>query len=145
MAVDKIQLARQGVEAFSAGDWDRFKAPLSSDAVYEEFATQRRTQGLDATVESAKGWKHAFPDGKGTVTKAIESGDTVVLEITWEGTQTRELVGPQGTIPASGKRVKVQAAQVLTFKGDKVVEIKQYFDLMTILAQIGALPTPATA
>jgi len=100
---------------------------------------------LDATVEAAKGWKHAFPDGKGTVTKAIESGDSVVLEITWEGTQTRELVGPQGTIPASGKRVKVQAAQVLTFKGDKVVEIKQYFDLMTILAQIGALPTPATA
>jgi steroid delta-isomerase-like uncharacterized protein len=145
MGVDKIQMAKQGVEAFSTDDWVRFKAPLSSDAVYEELSTQRRIQGPDAIVEGIKGWKQAFPDGKGTVTKAIESGDTVALEITWEGTQTGELMGPMGAVPASGKRVRVKAAQLVTFKGDKVAETKHYFDLMTILAQIGAVPTPATA
>ena len=145
MGVDKIQMAKQGVEAFSTDDWVRFKAPLSADAVYEELSTHRRIQGPDAIVEGLKGWKQAFPDSKGTVTKAIESGDTVALEITWEGTQTGELVGPMGAVPASGKRVSVKAAQLVTFKGDKVAETKHYFDLMTILAQIGAVPTPAAA
>ena len=142
---DKIQLAKQGVEAFSAGDWVRFKAPLSSDAVYEELSTQRRVQGPDAIVELSKGWREAFPDAKGTITKVVEGGDTVVLEITWEGTHTGELASAMGPISASHKRVKIPAVQVVRFKGDKVVETKHYFDLMTLLAQIGALPMPATA
>jgi len=58
---DKVQLAKEGIEAFSAGDWERFKAPLSSDAVYEELATQRKVQGPDQIVEASKGWKEAFP------------------------------------------------------------------------------------
>jgi steroid delta-isomerase-like uncharacterized protein len=132
MAVDKIRQAKEGVEAFSAGDWDRFKAPLSSDAVYEELGTQRRVQGPDAIVELSKGWRKAFPDAKGTITKAIESADTVVLEITWEGTHTGELVG-------------APAVQVVSFKGDKVSETKHYFDQMTMLAQLGVLPAPVTA
>ncbi len=145
MAVDKIQIARENVEAFNAGDWQRFKAPLSGDSVYEEPATQRRVQGPDAIAETSQGWKQAFPDARGTVTRALERDDTVVLEITWEGTQTGALAGPQGTIPASGKRVRVQAVQVLTLRGDKIAENKHYFDMMTLLTQIGALPAPARA
>ena len=142
---DKVQLAKEGIEAFSAGDWKRFKAPLREDAVYEELATQRRIQGADQIVEATKGWKEAFPDAKGTITKVIESGDSVVLEVTWEGTHDGDLVSPMGTIPASHKRTKVQAVQIVTFKGDKVSETRHFFDLMTILAQIGAVPMPATA
>jgi steroid delta-isomerase-like uncharacterized protein len=145
MAVDKMRQAREGVDAFSAGDWERFKAPLSSDAVYDELATQRRVQGPNAIVELGKGWKQAFPDAKGTIGKAIESGDTVVLEITWEGTHTGPLVGAQGTIPPTRKKVRIPAVEVVSFKGDKVVETKHYFDQMTMLAQLGVLPAPVTA
>ena len=142
---DKLQLAKQNVEAFGKGDWASFKAPLSADAVYEELATQRRTQGPDAIVEISKGWRQAFPDAKGTITKAVESGDTVVLEIIWEGTHNGELKSAMGSIPATYKRVKIPAVQVVTFKGDKIAETKHYFDLMTLLTQIGAMPAPATA
>ncbi len=142
---DKVQLAKQGIEAFSAGDWERFKAPLRDDAVYEELSTQRRTQGPDAIVELSKGWRKAFPDAKGTITKVIDGGDTVVLEITWSGTHNGELASAMGPIPPSHKKVSIPAVQVVTFKGDKVSDTKHYFDLMTMLAQIGALPMPATA
>ena len=142
---DKIQLAKQNVEAFGKGDWASFKAPLSADSVYEELATQRRVQGPDAIVELSKGWREAFPDAKGTITKAVESGDTVVLEIIWEGTHTGELKSAMGPIPATYKKVKIPAVEVVTFKTDKIAETKHYFDLMTLLGQIGALPTPAAA
>jgi len=145
MGTDKVRLAKEGIEAFNAGDWERFKAPLSSDAVYEELATQRKVQGPDQIVEASKGWKEAFPDTKGTITKVTEGTDSVVLEITWQGTQTGDLVSPMGTIPASHKRVKLEAIQVVRFNGDKVAETRHFFDLMTLLEQIGALPVPATA
>ena len=145
MGTDKVRLAKEGIEAFSAGDWERFKAPLSSDAVYEELATQRKVQGPDQIVEASKGWKEAFPDATGTITKVTEGADTVVLEITWQGTHTGDLVSPMGTIPASQKRVKISAVQVVRFKGDKVAETRHFFDLMTLLDQIGAVPMPATA
>ncbi len=145
MGTDKIKLAKEGIEAFSAGDWERFKAPLSADATYEELATQRKVQGPDQIVEASKGWKEAFPDAKGTITKVTEGADTVVLEITWQGTHTGDLISAMGAIPPSQKRVNLQAVQVVRFKGDKVVETRHFFDLMTLLAQIGALPVPATA
>src|SRR5437899_7523550 len=145
MGTDKIKMAKEGIEACSAGDWERCKAPLSSDAIYEELATQRKVQGPDQIVEASKGWKEAFPDAKGTITKVTEGADTVVLEITWQGTHTGDLVSPMGAIPPSRKRVNLSAVQVVRFKGDKVAETRHFFDLMTLLAQIGALPVPATA
>jgi steroid delta-isomerase-like uncharacterized protein len=145
MGADKIRLAKENVESFSSGDWDLFKSQYNPEGVYDEVATQRRIVGPDAIVEVGKGWRKAFPDAKGTVTRAIESGDTVAMEVVWEGTQTGPLESPQGTIPPSGKRIRMPAALLVSFKNDKIAENKHYFDLMTMLAQIGAIPTPATA
>jgi predicted ester cyclase len=80
-----------------------------------------------------------MPDAKGTVTSALASGNTVALEIIWEGTHTGPLEGPTGTIPASGKRQVTPAAQILIFEGDKIKENHHYFDMMSLLKQIGAL------
>jgi steroid delta-isomerase-like uncharacterized protein len=137
---DLIKLARENVEAFSAGDWRRFSAPLAPDAVYNELATGRRIQGPDQIVQVTRAWKEAFPDAKGRVTNAIASGNTVAQEITWEGTQNGPLQGPSGTIPASGRRAVVPAVQVLTFEGDKIKENRHYFDMMGMLQQLGVAP-----
>jgi predicted ester cyclase len=60
--------------------------------------------------------------------------------VTWKGTHTGPLVTAEGTIPASGKRQETPAAIVYTFEGAKIKESRQYFDLMTLLKQIGAQP-----
>ncbi len=83
-----------------------------------------------------------MPDIKGTVTNAFASGDTVALEITWEGTHTGPLEGPGGTIPASGRRQVTPSAFIFTFQADKIKESRNYFDIMTLLQQIGAMPPP---
>jgi steroid delta-isomerase-like uncharacterized protein len=137
---DLIRLARESIDAFNAGDWQRYKATLTPDSVYNELGTQRRIQGPDQILQALQGWKQAMPDAKGTVTNALASGNTVALEITWEGTHTGPLVGPGGTIPASGKRQVTPAAFLMTFEGDKIKEGRQYFDMMTLLQQIDAAP-----
>ena len=92
-------------------------------------------------VAAAEGWKRAFPDAHGTVRSAMASGNTAILEITWEGTQTGDLVGPQGTI--SCVRATGQPASRMGGggkEGARPEAVRHYFDLMTLLAQIGAVP-----
>src|SRR4051794_23194427 len=133
-----IDVARENVEAFNAGDWERFKATFAADGVYDELATQRHLEGPDAILEANRGWKEAFPDARGTVESATGSDGTATLEITWEGTQTGTLHTPAGDLPPSSRRVEVKAAQVFTVEGDKIREAHHYFDLMGMLQQLGA-------
>ncbi|PYS55289.1 MAG: hypothetical protein DMG13_04635 [Acidobacteria bacterium] len=138
--IEVIRVARENVEAFSAGDWQRLKAALAPNVSYHEVGSQRRLQGADQMVQAYQTWKQAIPDGKGTITNAFASRNSVLIEVTWTGKQTGPLVGPSGTIPPSGKAWDVQGAQVITIEGGKILELHQYFDLLTILQQIGAAP-----
>jgi hypothetical protein len=58
---DPIEVAKDGVEKFNAGDWSGLRSTLTSDTVEDEFATQRRLEGPEAVVAAAEGWKRAFP------------------------------------------------------------------------------------
>jgi steroid delta-isomerase-like uncharacterized protein len=135
-----VKIAREQVDAFSSGDWERVRAGLASDSHFDEFGTGRKVDGPEKIVELFKGWKQAFPDASGTVTSAFASGDTAVLEVTWKGTQTGPLTMEEGTIPASAKRQETPAAIFFTFEGDKIKESRHYFDSLTLLKQIGAQP-----
>jgi steroid delta-isomerase-like uncharacterized protein len=135
-----IKIAREQVDAFNTGDWERLQAGLAADARYHEFATQREVEGPEKIVELFKGWKTAFPDAAGTVTSAVGSGNMAALEVTWKGTHTGPLETAEGTIPASGKRQETPSAFVFTFEGGKIKESRLYFDSLTLLKQIGAQP-----
>jgi steroid delta-isomerase-like uncharacterized protein len=134
------QVAEALIAAFNAGDWAQFRAPLAPNVDYEETGTQRRTQSADEYVQLVQGWKQAFPDVQGTIRNVVSSGDTVVQEITWVGTQTGPLPWPGGTLPASGKQITVQASLWYTFQGDTIQEIHHHLDVMSMLQQLGALP-----
>ena len=57
-----------------------------------------------------------------------------------------EIPGPMdgagGTLPPSGKHQTTPAAWVFEFEGDsdKIKESRQYFDMMSFMQQIGAMP-----
>ena len=82
MAESAVDVARESIECFNAGDFDRFRSLLADDSYEEEYSTQRRLDGADAQIEAARGWKEAFPDGHGTVHAAYADGNAVTLELT---------------------------------------------------------------
>jgi hypothetical protein len=45
---ESIQLAREAVEAFSTGDWERMRTTLAPDAVWEQVCTEDHLEGPDA-------------------------------------------------------------------------------------------------
>jgi steroid delta-isomerase-like uncharacterized protein len=139
---DLIRLARVNVEAYNTSNWQQLKDVLASDVVYDEIGTQRRVVGADQMIEVYQGWKKVAPDGHGTITKAFASGNSVTLEVTWTGTQTGPLAVSETPVPPSGRQWVVPGAQVIHFEGEKIKELKQYFDMMTLLKHIGVGSPP---
>ena len=70
--------------------------------------------------------------------REFASGDTAVLELVWKGVHTGPLQTPTGAIPASNKRIEVPACQVVQVEGGKIKSVSHYFDMLTLLTQIGA-------
>ena len=140
MAKSAEDVARESVECYSAGAFDSLRSLLADDFYEEELATQRRLEGADARIETVRGWKRAFPDEHGTITGVYTSGNTVALEVTWEGTQSGPMAMPDGQeFPPSNKRETVKSVQVIEVENGKMKALRTYFDLMTLLQQIGAM------
>lgn len=96
MAQSAEEVARESIECYNAGDFDRLRSLLADDFYEEELATERRLEGADARVAAARAWKRAFPDEHGTIAAVYTSGNTVVVELSWEGTQSGPIVMPDG-------------------------------------------------
>jgi steroid delta-isomerase-like uncharacterized protein len=141
MAGSQIDVARKTIDCFNAGDWARLRDLHAPDCVEEEFSTERTLHGIDEMLEVAQGWKRAFPDGHGTVSGGYADGPYAVLEIEWEGTNTGPMDAPDGSqIPATGRSVHVNACQVFEVQEGRVTTTRHYFNLMTIMSQLGVMP-----
>jgi hypothetical protein len=68
----------------------------------------------------------------------IAEGDRVATSWTAGATNT----GPVMGAPATGKSVRVTGVNVTRFAGGKIAESWYNFDMLTLLRQLGAIPTP---
>ena len=146
MSEETISAARGFTERYNAGDWDGMHDLMAPDAVYDEAGTGRRIEGADAIIDVNKAWKAALPDSKGTISEAFACDDRVVLRITWTGTQSGPLPLPTGgELPPSNREINVPACQIVRVADGKLVEAIHYFDMLTMLEQIGAMEALAQA
>jgi len=143
-AQDLISIARNSIDAFNAADWEKMRTFWKPEAKYYEPATSRVIEGVDDMVELWKGWKTAFPDLTGEVTNIFATDDHVFLEVTWNGTHTGPLVTPFGEFAATYKPYTSRAAKMLEFDGELINVNRHYFDLLSILNQLG-IEAPAKA
>jgi steroid delta-isomerase-like uncharacterized protein len=140
MDEDAVKVARGCLDAFNRGDWADVGEFLAADSVYDEFGTRRHIEGAEATVAALQAWKTAMPDAAGTVRNVLASGNTVALEVTWEGTHTGPLETPSGPIAASGRHQRTPGVWSVDVTDGKIRSSRQYFDMLTLLQQIGAAP-----
>ena len=134
-----IDAAKAPLIAFNEKDWNAVRASVTEDLVYDEVATHRRVQGVDQVIPLWQGWATAFPDARATFHRALAlPGErTVVLEVTWNGTHKGPLQMPQGPIAATGKRIEIRSCFVTEIAGDKAKLQRHYFDMATMLQQLG--------
>jgi len=138
--MDAATAASECMEAFNKRDWDRMRAVLSPDVTYSEKGSNRNTKGVDEIMQVARDWDAAFPDLHGNITLSANCGTTAVLEITWTGTNSGPLQTAKGTVPATGRSVEFDDAQVFTVENGQIVSFRNYGDFVTMLTQLGLLP-----
>ena len=132
-----IDIAKAPIIAYNEKDWNAVRASVALSFVYDEVATNRKPQGVDDVLAVWRGWAAAIPDSKATFHTASATGNTVVLEVTWQGTQTGPLQTVGGEIPPTGRKIALRACQVIEVSNDKVQVMRQYFDMATLMQQLG--------
>jgi len=137
MSDQLINIAKAQIIAYNEKDWDKVRASTTADLVYDEAATHRKVEGIDQVLEVWQGWAAALPDSQGTIHNAFVSDDNVIIELTWRGSQTGPMQTPDGEIPATGKSIEMRACQIIEIEDGKVKSIRQYFDMMTMMQQLG--------
>ncbi len=91
-------------------------------------------QGLKAFISV---FHTAFPDGHLSIDQMIAEGDTVATRLTFRGTHT----GAFQNIPATGKKVTVPALDMARFTNGKLVEHWGGPDQLSLLQQLGVIPS----
>lgn len=134
-----IQAATAPILCYNEKNWDKLKSSIAPNFVYDEVPTQRIVRGADQAIAVNREWAEAFPDSKATIHGAVASGNTVVLELTWQGTHQGPLNTPNGSVPATNRPIQIRACMVTELDGEMVSQQRHYFDMATLLRQIGAL------
>jgi steroid delta-isomerase-like uncharacterized protein len=137
--------ARQIAEAYFAaaldrGDLEDALRQLRQDVDFASPAAQIR--GRDKLRPYLEGFAAAFPDARYTINWAIESGSSVALEGVYSGTHTGTLRMPDGTeLAATGRHVSVPFVTLFDVKDDKISSHRAYWDVATVMAQLGLMPS----
>lgn len=129
-------------EAFNNRDADWYVALCAEDAEYQDMANPSSPPfvGREEFKRSLQGWWAAFPDVKIKAVKKTIGKDRIDIEAEVEATHKGELMG----IPATGKRVNYPTMEVLEIKNGLVQKIRAYYNVATIMEQLGIVPEKVT-
>ena len=142
-APDTEALIRSIYDAFNRRDYDHARRVMHPDAELVNVATGETHRGPDGMRAFMEGWTRAFPNGQTEVTRLAVAGETVVAEFVGRGTHDGPLATPAGDVPPTGRAVEVPFCDVWTVRGGQIVGNRTYFDLATMMRQLGLAPANA--
>ena len=132
-----VDAATAPIQGYNAKNWDEVARTITSDAVYDEVANRRTARGSSDVITMWKGWAEAMPDSNATIESVHVSGGTVILELTWRGTHTGPLHAPGGDLPPTGNTIEVRSCFIADVSDGKTRVMRHYFDMATMLTQLG--------
>lgn len=133
------ELVRQMVEQmFNQGNLSRADEFLAPDFVEHEELPPGIPPGREGVKQLTATLRSAFPDFQATIDDIIAEGDKVVIRQTWSGTHKGEFMG----VPPTGRRVSIGVIDIIRVDGGKFVEHWGQMDSMSMMQQLGAIPTP---
>ncbi len=132
------EISDRYTDALNAQDAEAIGALYADDGVLNEPAGE--FQGPEAIVEHWRRFFAAFPDLSGRDEFKAESGDTAINEWSASGTHSGPMETPEGTIPATGKRLTLRGADAITVRDGLIRSHRVYYDQMGFMTQLGLVP-----
>jgi steroid delta-isomerase-like uncharacterized protein len=119
---------------------DKSVASITEDCELIDIPSGRTLRGPDGYKQLVEFFAEAFPGSSVELTNAFATEDQVVIEFTGRGTNTGPLHLPTGDIPATGRYSELRFCGVYRIKSGKIVSLHSYYDLTTMLQQLGLVP-----
>lgn len=111
---------------------------IAPDAVFHVPGRSEPMRGPAGYLAIIGMMREGFPDIQWTLEEMVAEGDKVAARFTMRGTHRGAFLG----IPPTGKAIAVQAMNIYCLRGGQFVEEHGQPDMLGLLQQIGAVPTP---
>jgi steroid delta-isomerase-like uncharacterized protein len=79
----------------------------------------------------------ACPDMQRTIEQQVAEGDRVLDYLTYRGTHKGDFMG----VAPTGNAIEVKSMMISRIRDGQIVELWAVFDMLTLLRQIGAIPS----
>ena len=133
-------MIRSLYDAFNRRDMDKNLQLVTDDVKWTNIPFNLTFSGHKGYREFLDNWTTAMSDCKVEIVNTVVGEEWTAVELIGRGTHTGPLVGPQGTISATQKKLELQFCDLLRIKDGRITEGRVYFDAATLLRQFGALP-----
>jgi len=142
---ENVALARSLLDLYNSHQsdpaWlDKSVAAFAVDSELIEVPSGRTLPGPEGYKQLVMSFADSFPGSRVELTNAFATEDQVVIEFTGRGTNTGPLHLLTGDVPATGRSAELRFCDVLQIRNGKIVSVHVYYDLMTLLQQLGLVP-----
>jgi steroid delta-isomerase-like uncharacterized protein len=138
-------IARSMYDAFNRKDFDHIESICSDRLEWNDLASGQVFRGQNGCRQYNEDWSKAFPDGRIEVKNVVAAGDHVVVEFIGRGTQTGPMPKSFGRIQPTNRKLELSFCDVLRFRDGKIVSGNSYYDMASMLRQLGVLEMPKAA
>jgi steroid delta-isomerase-like uncharacterized protein len=132
------------VRRFVEGFWNEGNTTAADELMAVDAEIHMPT-GEALNLDELKGFavtfRESFPDWHSTFEELIAEGDRVAERWTGRGTHLGDMWG----IPPTGKRVEGPGSVFYRIVDGKIVKFRAQFDMMGLMQQLGAIPSPQQA
>jgi steroid delta-isomerase-like uncharacterized protein len=134
---DQERVIAEHWTAWSDHNLERLLALFTEDLLYEDVTMGVMNRSAAELRAFAEGFFSSFPDVTFELRSSFANGTSGGGEWVMRGTHKGDMPG----ISATGKHVEVRGASVFEFAGDKIRRCSDYWDMATLLRQLGLMPS----
>jgi len=124
------------LEFINTGSEELAQELISTAAVFHVPGRAEPVKGPQGYLEVIAMMRAGFPDIQWTLEETISEGDKIAARFIMRGTHRGNFFG----VPATGKKIQVQAMNFYRLSDGKFIEERGQPDLLALLQQIGAAP-----
>lgn len=133
-----LAAAERHVSAFNRHDLEAHSANETEDIGWTQPGVS--LEGREAVAGLQQALWSALPDAQIEVVARVADAETVMSEEVLTGTQTGPFVTPSGTVPPSGRAIRMPFVTVQRIRDGKIASERVYFDQLDFLRQLGIAP-----
>ena len=136
--VTNRQLAERFIDALDRQD---FKAVAGMMSPEFRLCFSGQELNREQSLAMIRDVYQAFNDFKHHIEETFAVDDVVIMRITDRATHTGVFEG----LPPTGRPISIGQISIIRIRSGQITEIREEADMLTLMQQLGAIPTPASS